>query len=67
MFCLSEGNAVNYKDSMYFERCDAKDYNKYCFDGIQASLTPMSPNVHFTFPYHKTHVIYIVNMYDYYV
>ena len=43
---------------MYFESLDVEDYNKYC-------QTLLSPNVYFTFPYNKTHVIYTVD--DHYV
>ena len=52
---------------MYFESLDADNYNKYRYDVIHASETPMSLNVHFNFPYHKTHVIYSANVYDHYV
>ena len=52
---------------MYFERGDIEDYNKLLFDVIQATHTPVSPIVHFTFPYHKTHVICNGNVNDHYV
>jgi hypothetical protein len=60
------GKGCKLKKTMYFER-DIEDYTKYCFDVIKASKTPMSPNVHSTFPYYKTHVIvstFMITMFD---
>lgn len=61
MFCCrSEGTALNRTQCIFKEEY----YNNYRFDVKQAIQAPVSPNVHFTYPDHKTHVIHIVNVYD---
>ena len=66
MFLWSECRKYFTLKGLYSYRGDIENYNKYRVDVIQASQTPMSQNVHFTFPYHKTK-LYSVNVYDHYV
>ena len=62
--CLSEGNAVHLEESMCSKRWDVEDYNKFHFDVVQVKAKHLWFQMQFTFPYHKTHVTYSVNVYN---